>query len=309
MSNSIAYREATCQPHIASAAVAARNEAGAAPPPSPQMLAAGMALFLCSAIYLTRRALAARPLGAAWRRATATLRLLPAARLRVWPLLLVLLWTQLPTMLAALAPSTAPSGDLLPAWWQLLLVPLATNAIFMAALWSALKVSGLGWSALGARPAPGGRRQALAGGVGGWLMMHAPVSLCAILSVWAMERIGWPAAQQEALQLLADGRLPVAARLWLAGVATLVSPAVEECVFRGALLPAVAHGGSAWRGLFLTSLLFAAMHLNAAAFLPLLILSLACGLGYMATGSLLTPIVMHGLFNLVALVAHAAGAG
>jgi membrane protease YdiL (CAAX protease family) len=274
----------------------------------PHMLAAGMALLLCSAIYLIRRTLAARPLGAAWRRAAATLRLLPAARLRAWPLLLVLLWTQLPAMLAAVTPRTAPSGEL-PSWWQLLLVPLATNAIFMTALWSALRVSGLGWDALRARQAPGGGRQALAGGVDGWLMMHAPVWLCAVLSMWLLESVGWPAARQEALQLLTDGRLPLTARIWLAFVATLVSPVVEECVFRGALLPAVAQGGSAWRGLLLTSLLFAAIHLNAVAFLPLLVLSLACGLGYMATGNLLTPIVMHGLFNLVSLAANAAGAG
>ncbi len=303
---SIAYREVARQPHVAFAALAARTDGGAVQIPT-QMLAAGLALLLCSVIYLSRRALAARPLGAAWRRAVATLSMLPAARLRIWPLLLVLIWMQLPAMLAATAPRPSADGALFP-WWQLLLVPLTTNALLLASLWSAFRLSGLDWRTLAGVPADGGRRRALASGMAGWLMLHAPAWLCALLSLALVERIGWPVVQQDSLQLLADGRLPLAARLWLAIVATIMAPVVEETIFRGALLPAVAHEGTALRGLLLTSLLFAAMHLNAVAFLPLLVLSLACGLGYMATGSLLTPIVMHGLFNLVSLVAHTAAA-
>jgi membrane protease YdiL (CAAX protease family) len=44
------------------------------------------------------------------------------------------------------------------------------------------------------------------------------------------------------------------------------------------------------------------MHLHAPSLLSLLVLSVGFSAGYAATGSILTPVVMHALFNLTGLL-------
>ena len=49
--------------------------------------------------------------------------------------------------------------------------------------------------------------------------------------------------------------------------------------------------------MLLTSLLFAAIHMNGPVFLPLFVLAVCLTLAYEATGSLWVPMLMHALFN------------
>jgi membrane protease YdiL (CAAX protease family) len=73
-------------------------------------------------------------------------------------------------------------------------------------------------------------------------------------------------------------------------------------MFRGLLLPLVLKGRTFLFSALLTSLYFSLMHLHAPSLLPLLLLSVGFSAGYAATGSILTPIAMHMVFNFTGLL-------
>lgn len=82
------------------------------------------------------------------------------------------------------------------------------------------------------------------------------------------------------------------------GVVTIgLAPLAEEILFRGILYPAIKQSGFPRVALWVTSLLFAAIHVNLATFLPLLVLALMLTWLYEKTDNLLAPIAAHSLFN------------
>jgi len=84
----------------------------------------------------------------------------------------------------------------------------------------------------------------------------------------------------------------------VAGIFTIgLAPAGEEILFRGILFPTIKQAGFPKIGLWLTSLAFAAIHLNIETFLPLLVLALLLTLLYEKTNNLLAPITAHAVFN------------
>ena len=91
--------------------------------------------------------------------------------------------------------------------------------------------------------------------------------------------------------------------LLAAGIAGVVAPVTEEFLFRGYFYGVLRCYLGAVPALLLTSLLFAAIHMNGPVFLPLFVLGACFTLAYEATGSLLTSMVMHALFNGVMLAA------
>ncbi|MDD2461483.1 MAG: CPBP family intramembrane glutamic endopeptidase [Kiritimatiellia bacterium] len=123
----------------------------------------------------------------------------------------------------------------------------------------------------------------------------------------ALDAFGLEQPPQEVFQWLGDGSVPCGMRVGLITAAVLIAPTVEEFVFRGILFRALLrHRRFAYAAL-LSGAYFALVHLHAPSFLPLLALSAAFSAGYAATGSILTPIVMHALFNAVSLLAYFAG--
>jgi membrane protease YdiL (CAAX protease family) len=124
--------------------------------------------------------------------------------------------------------------------------------------------------------------------------------------------LGGPAIPSEGhatLQLL--GESPLDLRQWLMmGCVVLVVPAVEEVMFRGALLGALRRAGlSPWTAIAISASIFALMHIPAlvdGAVAPGIAMLLALGmlLGWCATrtGSLAAPITAHALFNAVNLL-------
>lgn len=136
-----------------------------------------------------------------------------------------------------------------------------------------------------------------------WFPLQAIGTLVASVQV----ALGGPAVPLEGhstLQLL--GATPIDLRQWLLmGCVVLVVPAVEEVMFRGALLGALRRVGlSAWTAILLTAAIFALVHIPAlvgGAVAPGLAMLFALGalLGWCAarTGSLAAPIMAHMLFN------------
>ena len=85
--------------------------------------------------------------------------------------------------------------------------------------------------------------------------------------------------------------------LLAAGVAAVVAPATEEFLFRGYFYGVLRRYVGVIPAMLLTSLLFAAIHMNGPVFLPLFVLAVCLTLAYEATGSLWVPMLMHALFN------------
>jgi len=92
-------------------------------------------------------------------------------------------------------------------------------------------------------------------------------------------------------------------RLPLGLVAIALAPPAEEMLFRGLMYPFLKRAGFPHLALWLTTLLFAAVHWNLVSFMPLVLLALVLTWLYERTGNLLAPIAAHSLFNALNFVA------
>lgn len=125
-----------------------------------------------------------------------------------------------------------------------------------------------------------------------------PIFLLALIMEYASSACGFDAPQQEVFALFDDPSLPVSVKAFLIGSTVLLAPIYEECLFRGILFSAVLRPGQRFSAaLLLCGLAFALIHLHPVFLLPLLLLSVFLCLGYLSTGSILTPIAMHAVFN------------
>ena len=89
----------------------------------------------------------------------------------------------------------------------------------------------------------------------------------------------------------------------VAGIFTIaLAPLGEEILFRGILYPTIKQAGFPKLAVWLTCLAFAAIHLNAVTFIPLLVLALLLTLLYERTNNLLAPIAAHSAFNAFQLI-------
>jgi membrane protease YdiL (CAAX protease family) len=85
--------------------------------------------------------------------------------------------------------------------------------------------------------------------------------------------------------------------------ATIGAGVIEEIVFRGLLFPSMPEiqgGSSVWGAIFVTSVIFSAMHIGSvppSALLGLFVLSVGLCLARVKSGGVFAPIVVHILFN------------
>jgi membrane protease YdiL (CAAX protease family) len=114
---------------------------------------------------------------------------------------------------------------------------------------------------------------------------------------------------EQAVALYLNMKTPLAkAQFALLGV--VVAALFEETIFRIVLFNAVRKWRGFWTGAIVSGLLFGLAHLQSASPTQALVLALPLGLGgvvlcaaYARTGNAYVPIVTHGLFNSVSLVA------
>jgi hypothetical protein len=102
--------------------------------------------------------------------------------------------------------------------------------------------------------------------------------------------------EQQSVQTLRAAALPTE-RLALALVTILLAPVAEEILFRGILYPWIKQIGFPRLALWVSSIVFALVHMNMVTFLPLLCLALVLAWLYEFTGNLLASITAHALFN------------
>ena len=121
------------------------------------------------------------------------------------------------------------------------------------------------------------------------------------VSVHVLEKTGFAPEEETAVMLLA-GAKSWWARVYLGVFALAIAPVAEEFIFRGVLYPFIKQLGYprfAWIGV---NFLFALIHVDAAALVPLFVLALALTWLYEKTDNLFAPIAAHSLFNAANLV-------
>jgi membrane protease YdiL (CAAX protease family) len=107
--------------------------------------------------------------------------------------------------------------------------------------------------------------------------------------------------EQQAVQTIRETSARLQRLILVAGT-ILLAPVAEECFFRGILYPAIKQAGFPRLAFWLTSIAFAAIHQNLAAFIPLMVLAMLLVVLYERTNNLLAPISAHATFNAVQLV-------
>lgn len=144
--------------------------------------------------------------------------------------------------------------------------------------------------------------QALRKGLLYGLAVLPPVTLLSLLTTTLTEKLGYEPQLQDIFDWLSNDAYAAGTRAFMMVAAVVIAPVVEELLFRGILFPAVLKGRSFLFAALVSGTFFALVHLHAPSFLPLLVLGIAFSAGYAATGSILTPIIMHALFNLTSVV-------
>jgi membrane protease YdiL (CAAX protease family) len=92
-------------------------------------------------------------------------------------------------------------------------------------------------------------------------------------------------------------------------VATVLAPLSEELLFRAGLFRILASFLPRWAAILVSAMAFASLHQSTVHFLPLTVLGVIFALAYEKSGSLLVPVVAHGLFNLNSILNLLAGLG
>lgn len=117
------------------------------------------------------------------------------------------------------------------------------------------------------------------------------------LSTLLMEAGNLNPKPQQVVQEMQKGNVSPFQQVYLAFVALIAAPVVEEMLFRGILYPTIKQAGHRKLALWGTSILFALTHQNIPAFLPLVFFAMILTLLYEETGNLLAPIIAHSCFN------------
>jgi membrane protease YdiL (CAAX protease family) len=199
---------------------------------------------------------------------------------------------------AGLEPKTDPSDFVL----LMLIGQLAAIPALGFALYRVGKTMPGGLKSFGFNLQRPGRIAGLAG-LGLLVVLAINLGLLQVITILAeLFDLELPTIAHTALTTLIDSR-SVVVRVAIVGSAVVIAPIFEEIIFRGLLQSALQQGqfvNRRWAAIGLSAVIFTSIHLGAIpvyATAPLFVLSLGLGYVYEKTGSLVTPIAMHMLFN------------
>ena len=139
--------------------------------------------------------------------------------------------------------------------------------------------------------------QVLGMGLGiGLVVVPAALLILNVVSLPIVKLINASPEKQTVVTVI-EKTVEPAKRIWFALAAILLAPAVEETMFRGIMYPYLKQRVGVAMAVTLTSVLFAAIHLNVLIAIPLVFLGCVLTWLYERTDSLLAPIVTHAVFN------------
>lgn len=101
---------------------------------------------------------------------------------------------------------------------------------------------------------------------------------------------------QEMVQAFKASKSPVF-KVALSLAAVVFAPLTEEFIFRGYIYGVTKRFTDRWFAALFSALIFAVVHQNVAATLPLFLLAIGLAIAYEVTGCLLVPMIMHAIFN------------
>ena len=135
------------------------------------------------------------------------------------------------------------------------------------------------------------------GSAAGLVVLLLPVIM--VVTAVSYQFLGEHAEQQEMVKTFREaaktGKHGIVWQVIL--TATLIAPITEELLFRGYFYPVLKRVAGPVPAAIGISLLFGAVHNNAAGFPVLTVLALGITLAYEWSGSILVPMFMHACFN------------
>lgn len=203
------------------------------------------------------------------------------------------------TCFFALAAVLSPEGAPPPQEAKLIGNMLFYTGILLGAVWAALMSARLTFKEAFLHSHIS-RKRALGLGLLFGVAALPPIALLGVLSQHCYEVVGIEVEPQEVFTWLSEPH-HLGVRLFMLASIVIIAPLAEELLFRGILLRAALHGRHFLFAALLNALYFALIHLHAPSFLPLLVLSVVFSGGYITTGSIITPVVMHILFNFASI--------
>jgi hypothetical protein len=107
--------------------------------------------------------------------------------------------------------------------------------------------------------------------------------------------------QHEGLRIVTESpALPL--RILVVLLAVVVAPVLEEMLFRGLFQTMIrSYVENPWLAIIIASAIFASVHQNLTHWPALFALAMGLGYSYEKSGSLIRPIVMHAIFNTIAI--------
>lgn len=158
--------------------------------------------------------------------------------------------------------------------------------------------------------APGAPAPLDALGIGFLTFLGAAPLVLATMLPWTLllQAFNYTMVKQPVVELL-FGDSPAGVRLGLVLMAVVLAPITEELVFRAGLFRFLRSIGPRWVAITLSSVIFATLHFNVTAFLPLVVLGAIWAHVYERSGSIVVTIIAHGLFNLTTIALMLSNAG
>ena len=199
-------------------------------------------------------------------------------------------------MLISLLTRGATDPKAVPTVGRVIVSALLFQVVLLAMIWRFLREQNIRWSE------GFGLRRDVVNALGlGALVVGVFLPIAAMLqgaAISVMKHFNIETPMQAALQALLNSSSPGAIAA-LGVVTVLVAPIAEETLFRGILYPTIKQLGFPRAALWGTSVLFALIHFNLAAFVPLLLMALVLVWLYEKSDNLLAPIAAHVIFNAV----------
>jgi membrane protease YdiL (CAAX protease family) len=132
----------------------------------------------------------------------------------------------------------------------------------------------------------------------GYLLAGLPVLLVAsgLWNFFLTYLVQVPIKAQEVIDIFVHTD-SVTDRILLTLLAAVIAPVTEELIFRGYLYQVAKRYMGFLASMILVSILFSLIHVSLAASVPLFLLAILLTLSYERTGSIMTPIIMHAIFN------------
>jgi hypothetical protein len=191
----------------------------------------------------------------------------------------------------------SPAPDTPQGRWFLAVQSLFFQGVTLGFVAYALRKAGRGWrEAFGIRLSRIGRSLGLA--LIFYLSAVPHVLIFGLLAQSLLRLAGMEGEMQEVVQVFCSGPSSWL-RVYLLVLGIGIAPFAEEVLFRGIALPLLMRRFGTVPAMLMLSLLFAVLHFNVFALVPLFVIGMGFSLSYRLTGDLMVPVLMHALFNLV----------